>query len=486
MAFNTFTAARTFSRLFRAVSSSSNCFQTRTAATAFAFAAGRPYPGSLASISTQSSQIKPFSSLRTTTSSAPVRSTRPVNNAHPGSGRGFHRFPAGSWKRIGIYSLPVIILLFILGAGLEQAPNTGRWRCIKSNSNTTKEKKASVQKWLEAMDMVKDPEDDRVRLVRHVMKNLLETIQRDGVSLKPFLCDIVPETSDTIDERADQLGSIVSARSINVHVSKQLNINAFALLTEDITVCSGMLMFLDFDEDLIAAVLAHELAHILQSHSHEPHGVRDLFIYGIQWFLWGVHMHLDPFLNCLPMAFASTTLHRLVKNPTHQALEIEADTLSLKIMALAGYDPIHAARFYDKFAALEEKILLSSSSTCTNESQESGTAATPTTTTTKTVPPETLDETMKQHNERLKAYAQRRWYHSTHPSSRLRQQYLTSAMHDVREKFRASEKLRSLPIQRFKSLKENQGVSATIRELKAVAKTVLQCIGDVLVTIGRS
>lgn len=162
-----------------------------------------------------------------------------------------------------------------------------------------------------------------------------------------------------------------------------------------------------------------------------------------------------------------------------QALEIEADTVSLKIMALAGYDPIHAARFYDKFAALNERSLLSVSLDHTQKkSQDSST------TMTKTVP-ETLDETMEQHNQRLMAYAQQRWYHSTHPSSRLRQQYLTAAMHEVREKFRMSEKLRSQPIKRFSSPEYVQELSTRMMDLKDRAKTALHCIRGILVAINR-
>ncbi|KAF9981923.1 hypothetical protein BGZ75_006720 [Mortierella antarctica] len=339
--------------------------------------------------------------------------------------------------------------------GLEQAPNTGRWRRIFLNTSNPKAvdgNKASIQKWLKDMDPVRDPEDDRVRLVRHVMKNLLKAIQSDGKSLKPFLCDKVMETRGITSDRADQSSlTTVNKGSINVHVSKQLDINAFAIFTQDIAISSGMLEVIDFDEDLTAAVLAHELAHIIQDHSREPQSLRDLLI--------------------------ST----MIKNPMKQALEIEADMISLKIMALAGYDPIHAARFYDKFAAIDEKILLSSAPT--KKSQNSSR----TTMTTIKTASKTLDEVMKQQNQQLMAYAQRRWYHSTHPSSRLRQQYLTADMYEVREKFRMSEELRSQPIERFCALIENQGVlSARMGELKAGVKTVLHCIRDVLVAINRS
>ncbi|KAF9929862.1 hypothetical protein BGZ67_006121 [Mortierella alpina] len=385
---------------------------------------------------------------------------------------------------MGFLSLPVFIFIVILGMGLEQAPNTGRWRRVFLNTSNLKavdENKASIQKWLKDMDPVRDPEDDRVRLVRHVMKNLLKAIQSDGKSLKPFLCDKVMETRGITSDRADQSSlTTVNKGSINVHVSKQLDINAFAIFTQDIAISSGMLEVIDFDEDLTAAVLAHELAHIIQDHSCEPQSLRDLLIYGIQWSLWGMHMHLGPSMSCLPIAFASTRA-TMIKNPMKQALEIEADMISLKIMALAGYDPIHAARFYDKFAAIDEKILLSSAPT--KKSQNSSR----TTMTTIKTASKTLDKVMKQQNQQLMAYAQRRWYHSTHPSSRLRQQYLTADMYEVREKFRMSEELRSQPIERFCVLVENQGVlSARMGELKARVKTVLHCIRDVLVAINRS
>ncbi|KAF9570511.1 hypothetical protein EC968_001732 [Mortierella alpina] len=381
----------------------------------------------------------------------------------------------------------IIIFIIMMGMGLQQAPNTERWRRIFLNTsgpNAVDESKARIQKWLEDIDPVEDPKDERVRLVRHVMRNLLKAIQSDGVSLQPFLCDKVMETSSPSIDRADRSSfTMVNARSVNVHVSKQLEINAYAMLTQDIAVSSGMLRFIDFDEDLAAAVLAHELAHLIQGHTREPHSLRDLLIYAMQWSLWGVHMQLGPYLSCLPMAFALTTPDTMVQNPVRQALEIEADTISLKIMALAGYDPIHAARFYDKFAALDEKTLLSVSAGSTKKGPDFSRMAT--TTTTK-IATETLNVTMEQHNQRLMAYAQRRWYHSTHPSSRFRQQYLTTAMYEVREKFRISEELRSQPIERFCTLNENRGVSARMEELKARVKTVLHYIRDLLVTINKS
>ncbi|CAO3564973.1 unnamed protein product [Mortierella alpina] len=486
MASQALTAVKTFSRLSRAVNVSSSSFRTRTATTACGFAAQRPFPGSLASISTQSSRGYVLAPSCTAALFAPLRSTRSVIKAHRGSGRSIHTSTLGELPYMP--HVDTVLTLFIMGMGLEQAPNTGRWRRFfldTSYSKAADENKLRIQEWLQDMDPVEDPEDEQVLLVQHVMKNLLEAIHTDGVSLKPFLCDKVINASEAIGNSAEQSSlSTHNARSVNVHVSKQLDINAFAMLTQDIAVSSGMLSFVGMDEDLTAAMLAHELAHIIQDHSREAHGLRDLLIFGIQWSLWGIHTHLGPSLSCLPMAFVLTTQDTIIRNSMKQALEIEADTISLKILALAGYDPIHAARFYDKFAALHEKTLLSVSCAPTKDCQNSDMR--PMTTTATKVTPETVNETMEQHNQQLMAYAQRRWYHSTHPSSRLRQQYLTATMHEVREKFRISEGLRTQPIKRFCAPDESQGVVATMEGLTARVKTIMHGIHDVLIAISRS
>lgn len=52
--------------------------------------------------------------------------------------------------------------------------------------------------------------------------------------------------------------------------------NAFALPSKDIFVYTGLLKTLPDDDAMLAAVLAHEIAHVMERHSVENLGVSAL------------------------------------------------------------------------------------------------------------------------------------------------------------------------------------------------------------------
>jgi predicted Zn-dependent protease len=48
-------------------------------------------------------------------------------------------------------------------------------------------------------------------------------------------------------------------------------------------------------------------------------------------------------------------LHFTASGPLHQTIEVEADTVSLTLMALAGYDPMHAVRLWEQWADKDQR-----------------------------------------------------------------------------------------------------------------------------------
>jgi hypothetical protein len=138
--------------------------------------------------------------------------------------------------------------------------------------------------------IVEDPENKALQLVRHVFKNLLEgAVQDDGNHLKPYLKDKIaplapiailstttnPTTTSTTAKSTTAFEakykdvSRFGKRPFRVHVSKDKGQQAFADGFRNIVIEQNLIQEVGYDEDMVAAVLAHELAHAMQDHVHE-------------------------------------------------------------------------------------------------------------------------------------------------------------------------------------------------------------------------
>jgi hypothetical protein len=216
---------------------------------------------------------------------------------------------------------------------------------------------------------------------------------------------------------------------------------------------------------------------------------------------WLMSKHHDPYSSlCGRFLEAFNGLKNVLRCLTSQVKEHECDILSLEIMARAGYDPIYALRLYDILARHEEHQILYPGCSCHSSSITAphwlgtatrmgsvshycpGISSSPWRPPMNTaihsdmnsasswraahdgenafsifsfLMPQNLsssdnDTKMKRENEYFRQLAMERWWHSTHPPSRARQQYLIESLYEVREKFRESEKLRTKPIKRFR------------------------------------
>ncbi|KAF9963853.1 hypothetical protein BGZ65_009146 [Modicella reniformis] len=396
------------------------------------------------------------------------------------------------------YSLLSVAAVWSMGIfiNLEQAPNTGRWR------STTEDKPypelSDIQKYenersiIEKYDIEEDPQDVHVRLVNHVYANMLEGLQDDRCTLKPYLCDMPSRDDQAKNERNDNAGCVVGSektnnRPPNIYVCKRRSPDAFTN-DDGIFIYKGLLDLLENDEDMVAVVIGHEVAHSIQGHLNERSGEdvwKILAAISSVPYVWSLFKHHGPYSSQL-----CGQLREAYVEPSNfefllsQVLEHEADMVGLKLMALAGYDPIHAPRLHDFFARLEEhERLCPSSSDCSCQSLESVTPWRPGVTMTgsdlSNYYPETtqcwslISERMETcENEHFKQIAAERWWHSTHPPIRARQQYLTEALFKERKKFEESEKLRTKPVKRFQYSIEGSesGKSGEFRDSSASAK----------------
>lgn len=138
--------------------------------------------------------------------------------------------------------------------------------------------------------------------------------------------------------------------------------------------------------------------------------------------------------------------------------EKEADLLSLEILTRAGYDPISAARVQKFFVESKDRPLLAKVTRCTTLTQKRAVI--------EGVGVRRADDgrvgrkkgkgkkkemdPVEKQDELLKKYGEQEWWEDTHPEGRDRLRYLLKAMHPMRQAFWANERVRRVPIRRFR------------------------------------
>ena len=113
--------------------------------------------------------------------------------------------------------------------------------------------------------------------------------------------------------------------------------NAFALPNGELYVTRGLLALAN-DTSELAAVIAHEVAHVTANHAFK-------------------RAELEKIARTLPDALAPTEANtsdsiQFLRASFSRAQELEADEIGIKTTAKAGYDPYGAARFLSSLARL--------------------------------------------------------------------------------------------------------------------------------------
>ncbi|CAG8440225.1 6315_t:CDS:1 [Funneliformis caledonium] len=161
--------------------------------------------------------------------------------------------------------------------------------------------------------------DVRYKLIEHIMNRLWENnndlIQKDDVKKPTFYLIKNDELLDGV---------------------------SYPCSTITLTTC--WLRLVDYDEDLLAVVLSHEIAHIIQNHASE--------FYGLSFTLKAL-TQLREFLNTIISIIPGMNRESNLSRPSvylqkhSQLLEQEADLLGQVIMANAGYDPAKAIELWE-------------------------------------------------------------------------------------------------------------------------------------------
>lgn len=125
-------------------------------------------------------------------------------------------------------------------------------------------------------------------------------------------------------------------------------LEAFCLPGGFIFVSESMMQFCGPDRDMLAFVLAHEIAHVAKGHAIERM-VSSALIRTVS--------HSGPVRHLVTGALNRTGMQLLEKAYSRDQ-EKDADKLGLQLAISAGYDGYAAVRFFEKLAANDDKPLL--------------------------------------------------------------------------------------------------------------------------------
>lgn len=124
-------------------------------------------------------------------------------------------------------------------------------------------------------------------------------------------------------------------------------VNAFAMPGGKVGVYTGLLQLAE-TPDQLAAVMGHEIAHVIARHSAERMSTAQLTVIGIT--LAGIATANNEQQSII-MAALGLGAYVGVQLPFSRTHETEADDIGQRLMAKAGFDPAQAVRLWQLMAA---------------------------------------------------------------------------------------------------------------------------------------
>ncbi|WP_404402279.1 M48 family metallopeptidase [Idiomarina seosinensis] len=155
------------------------------------------------------------------------------------------------------------------------------------------------------------------------------------------------------DELIDTLPEPYRSADWEITVFADDAANAFALPGNNIGVYNGLLDVAE-NQHQLAAVIGHEIAHVIAQHSNERVSSNMMVGLGMQMGAVLAETQLDDSTAALAMAALGVGAQVGVLLPYSRAHESEADKLGLRYMAAAGFEPAEAAQLWRNMAANSE------------------------------------------------------------------------------------------------------------------------------------
>ncbi len=128
-------------------------------------------------------------------------------------------------------------------------------------------------------------------------------------------------------------------------------LNAFAMAGGKVAVYTGLLNIIETDDEL-AAVIGHEVAHVVAGHSNERASQQLLAAGGAAALQIGTRMSdLSRTERSLLLAAYGAGSSVGVLLPFSRTHELEADQIGLLYAARAGYNPLASVHFWERMSA---------------------------------------------------------------------------------------------------------------------------------------
>lgn len=131
-------------------------------------------------------------------------------------------------------------------------------------------------------------------------------------------------------------------------------VNASCLPGGKIVFYTGIFKYTQ-DDDGIATVMGHEIAHAIARHGNERMSQSMLIEFGAQTLSQAMASQPAKTRELASQAFGLTTNFG-VALPFNRSRESEADRIGLTLMAKAGYDPRKAIEFWERFSQAGAKV----------------------------------------------------------------------------------------------------------------------------------
>ncbi|NCS66446.1 MAG: peptidase M48 [Hydrogenophilales bacterium CG03_land_8_20_14_0_80_62_28] len=122
-------------------------------------------------------------------------------------------------------------------------------------------------------------------------------------------------------------------------------VNAHVMAGGKVTVYTGLIRQLKLNDDEIAVVMGHEMAHALREHTREK--ISEQQLAGAAVSLGGAALGAGK----ATMQLAGLAQQLALELPFSRKMESEADVFGLELAARAGYDPQAALGLWDKMSA---------------------------------------------------------------------------------------------------------------------------------------
>ncbi|KAF4565630.1 hypothetical protein EYR40_002303 [Pleurotus pulmonarius] len=244
-------------------------------------------------------------------------------------------------------------------AHLEQVPETGRWRFIDVGPDLEASvgKAAIAELHAEYQSKILPPNHRLTLQVQGIVQRILTASNLGTVKTSHPQAQFTPHTNQSSDDiwsgNDDAYGVMasegrdvgrVAQRDWEVLVINDQKIVNAAASPGVVFVFTGMLPITQ-DESGLAAVLSHEIGHVVARHVPERISSQKVFFV------------IASLLQFLGADFGISRLFTtfLLDLPNTRAQEKEADVIGLRLMSKACYDPSAAPRVFSRLAEFESK-----------------------------------------------------------------------------------------------------------------------------------